>query len=83
MDSLGLPLLIYYLAVIAVFCLYGLHRYWMLWLFLRTGGLKRTESPASPPVAETRSARPALDAGSLFFGSSSGVGKSPEIFILT
>ena len=48
MNSLGLPLLIYYLAVIAVFCIYGLHRYWMLWLFLRTGGLKISE-PAPEP----------------------------------
>ena len=36
MQSLALPFLIYYLAVVAVVCVYGLHRYWMVWAFLRS-----------------------------------------------
>jgi cellulose synthase/poly-beta-1,6-N-acetylglucosamine synthase-like glycosyltransferase len=40
MHAFAYPLLIAYLAIIAVFCLYGLHRYWLLWLFVRTGGLR-------------------------------------------
>src|SRR5688572_19966523 len=35
MQAFAIPLLIYYIAVIAVVCVYGLHRYWMVWAFLR------------------------------------------------
>jgi cellulose synthase/poly-beta-1,6-N-acetylglucosamine synthase-like glycosyltransferase len=36
MNAFALPLLVYYLAVIAVVCIYGLHRYWMVWAFFRS-----------------------------------------------
>lgn len=36
MQSLALPFLIYYLSVVAVVCVYGLHRYWMVAAFLRS-----------------------------------------------
>jgi cellulose synthase/poly-beta-1,6-N-acetylglucosamine synthase-like glycosyltransferase len=54
-DIFAVPLLVYYVAVVAVFCVYGLHRYGQVWAFRRTGGL-RTEVPepdlpaALPPV---------------------------------
>jgi cellulose synthase/poly-beta-1,6-N-acetylglucosamine synthase-like glycosyltransferase len=35
MNALTLLLLIYYAAVLAVICVYGAHRYWMVWAFLR------------------------------------------------
>ncbi|MHC4106668.1 MAG: cellulose synthase family protein [Planctomycetota bacterium] len=35
MDTLAVALLVCYLAVIGVICVYGLHRYWLVWLFLR------------------------------------------------
>ena len=35
MQAFALPLLAYYLAIIAVVCVYGIHRYWMVWEFLR------------------------------------------------
>jgi len=47
MDALALPLLIYYLAVIAVVCVYGLHRYWMVWAFLRRRNRRPHEVPES------------------------------------
>jgi len=47
MDALELPLLVYYLAVIAVVCVYGLHRYWMVWAFLR----RRNRRPHEVPEA--------------------------------
>ncbi|NNF43972.1 MAG: glycosyltransferase [Phycisphaerales bacterium] len=45
--SLSTLLLAYYVAIIATFCLYGLHRYWLVWLFLRSGGLDR-DDPTPP-----------------------------------
>lgn len=51
MQSLALPFLIYYLAVVAVVCVYGLHRYWMVWAFLRAR--RRSKTDAAPtPMAE-------------------------------
>ncbi len=38
MDAFALPLVIYYFLVIAVVCVYGLHRYWIVWEFYRTRG---------------------------------------------
>ncbi|MHC5002155.1 MAG: cellulose synthase family protein [Planctomycetota bacterium] len=35
MDALAYPLLAYYALVMVVLCTYGLHRYWMVWLYLR------------------------------------------------
>jgi cellulose synthase/poly-beta-1,6-N-acetylglucosamine synthase-like glycosyltransferase len=35
MQAFAMPFLVYYLAVIAVVCVYGVHRYWMVWAFLR------------------------------------------------
>jgi cellulose synthase/poly-beta-1,6-N-acetylglucosamine synthase-like glycosyltransferase len=35
MNALTLLLLVYYAAVLAVICLYGAHRYWVVWAFLR------------------------------------------------
>jgi cellulose synthase/poly-beta-1,6-N-acetylglucosamine synthase-like glycosyltransferase len=35
MESLAYPLLAYYAAVMAVLCIYGLHRYWLVWLYMR------------------------------------------------
>ena len=35
METLAVALLVCYLAVIGVVCIYGLHRYWLVWLFLR------------------------------------------------
>lgn len=45
MQAFGITLLVYYVAVIAVVCLYGLHRYWMVWAFLRRN---RDEAHAAP-----------------------------------
>jgi len=45
MNAFALPLVIYYFLVIAVVCLYGLHRYWVTWVFLRT----RSARPPVPP----------------------------------
>jgi cellulose synthase/poly-beta-1,6-N-acetylglucosamine synthase-like glycosyltransferase len=44
MDALALSLLAGYTAVFAVFCLYGIHRYWLAWSFLRSGGLRVEET---------------------------------------
>jgi hypothetical protein len=49
MDHLALPLLVYYVAVIAVFCGYGIHRYWHVWIFFRTGGLAGPDGTGDPP----------------------------------
>ncbi len=35
MNALSIMLLVYYGAVLAVICVYGLHRYWVVWLFIR------------------------------------------------
>ena len=45
MDPLVGALLAYYIAVWAVICLYGLHRYWVLWVFLRNKGWKSAPQP--------------------------------------
>jgi cellulose synthase/poly-beta-1,6-N-acetylglucosamine synthase-like glycosyltransferase len=55
MYALAYPLLIYYVAVVAIFCLYGVHRYWLVVLFHRSGGLDADPEPAGrfetlPPV---------------------------------
>jgi cellulose synthase/poly-beta-1,6-N-acetylglucosamine synthase-like glycosyltransferase len=55
MQSLALPFLIYYLAVVAVVCIYGLHRYWMVLAFLRSREAGRNMAPPArfaqlPPV---------------------------------
>ncbi len=55
MQSLALPFLIYYLSVVAVVCVYGLHRYWMVWAFLRSRRTKDQANSAAvmdplPPV---------------------------------
>ncbi|MDY7107609.1 MAG: cellulose synthase family protein [Planctomycetota bacterium] len=54
MDALTSALLVLYIAVIVVFCVYGLHRYWLLAMFQRAGGLTgadpRHRFPALPPV---------------------------------
>jgi cellulose synthase/poly-beta-1,6-N-acetylglucosamine synthase-like glycosyltransferase len=44
MQALALPLLVYYLAIIAVVCIYGAHRYWMVWEFFR----RRREGDRAP-----------------------------------
>ncbi|MCP3905424.1 MAG: glycosyltransferase [Planctomycetes bacterium] len=46
MDTLALPLLVYYIAIVAVFCIYGLHRYWLVWTFVRSGARGGDEEPA-------------------------------------
>ena len=48
MQAFALPLLIYYLAIIAVVCLYGAHRYWMVVAFLRG---RRKAVSLHPPEA--------------------------------
>ena len=45
MEAIELPLLVYYLAVTTVFCVYGSHRYWLVWRFYRGGGLHATTRP--------------------------------------
>ena len=35
MNALSIMLLVYYGAVLVVICVYGLHRYWIVWLFIR------------------------------------------------
>jgi cellulose synthase/poly-beta-1,6-N-acetylglucosamine synthase-like glycosyltransferase len=45
MDALAPPLLAAYAAVLAVFCVYGVHRYWLAWTFLRSGGLRSDAQP--------------------------------------
>ncbi len=45
MELLVLALIIYYIAVWAVICLYGLHRYWVVWIFLRNKGWKSAPQP--------------------------------------
>ena len=35
MNALSIMLLVYYGAIMAVICVYGLHRYWIVWLFIR------------------------------------------------
>ena len=50
MDALALPLVIYYFLVIAVVCLYGLHRYWIVWVYLRVrGSAKAPHTPEKFP----------------------------------
>ena len=39
-------ILIYYIAVWAVICLYGLHRYWVVWKYIRAKGWKSAPKPA-------------------------------------
>src|SRR5688572_16971344 len=46
MQALALPLLVYYIAVIAVVCVYGLHRYWMVFAFLRRRKAASNQEPA-------------------------------------
>src|SRR5690348_2872843 len=48
MHVLALPLLIYYLAIIAVVSIYGIHRYWVVWAFLRG---RRTAAGFAHPTA--------------------------------
>lgn len=45
MEPLVLALLVYYIAVWAVICVYGLHRYWVVWIFLRNKGWKSAPQP--------------------------------------
>lgn len=54
MQAFAIPLLVYYLAVIAVVCVYGLHRYWMLWAFLRKRRGNDAPSRPFPPEALPR-----------------------------
>jgi cellulose synthase/poly-beta-1,6-N-acetylglucosamine synthase-like glycosyltransferase len=49
MHTLASVLLVYYLGVMAVICVYGLHRYWMVWSYLRV----RRRAAAMPPAAGT------------------------------
>ncbi len=44
MNALSITLLVYYAAVLAVICVYGVHRYWVVWLFLRHR--RRLDDPA-------------------------------------
>lgn len=47
MKTLALSFLIYYTVVLAVIGIYGLHRYWMVWVFWRSrrrGGGKLNRS---------------------------------------
>lgn len=46
MHVFAVPLLIYYLTIIAVVCVYGLHRYWMVAAFLRG---RRKAARFNPP----------------------------------
>ncbi len=46
MDAVAVALLASYLAVIGVVCIYGLHRYWLVWLFLRH---RRAFAGSDPP----------------------------------
>ncbi len=46
MNTLSLTLLVYYVAVLAVICVYGTHRYWIVWMFLRN---RRRVDAADPP----------------------------------
>src|SRR5690349_13648530 len=48
MNAFAIPLLVYYLAIIAVVCVYGLHRYWMVAAFLRG---RRKAAGLNPPEA--------------------------------
>ncbi len=47
MNALSIMLLVYYGAVLAVICVYGLHRYWVVWLFIR----HRHDMAGAEPVA--------------------------------
>jgi cellulose synthase/poly-beta-1,6-N-acetylglucosamine synthase-like glycosyltransferase len=38
MDALTTAIPVIYIVIIAIFCLYGLHRYWLLAMFRRAGG---------------------------------------------
>ncbi len=46
MNALSVTLLVYYAAVLAVICVYGTHRYWMVWMFLRNR--RRAETAEGP-----------------------------------
>ncbi len=45
MDSLSVAILICFVLVWVIICLYGLHRYWMVWLFLRTRDRMSSKTP--------------------------------------
>ncbi|MHC4414554.1 MAG: cellulose synthase family protein [Planctomycetota bacterium] len=46
MKTVTLPFLIYYTAVFTLICVYGAHRYWVVWLFLRN---RRRRGEPQPP----------------------------------
>ena len=48
MQTFATVLLVVYLAVIAVVCAYGVHRYWMVWTFLRHRRRGAWPRPAVP-----------------------------------
>ena len=47
MTALSIMLLVYYTAVLGLICVYGLHRYWMVWVFLRHRGTMPGPGPAA------------------------------------
>src|SRR5688572_22210937 len=56
MQALATPLLVYHLTLIAVACIYGLHRYYMVWAFLhrRESGSHSTPKSQFLPTALPR-----------------------------
>ncbi len=52
MHAFALPLVIYYFLVITVVCIYGLHRYWIVWVFYRTRPRPRNNSGSQQGTAE-------------------------------
>jgi hypothetical protein len=47
MNALTWTLFFYYAAVLTVVCVYGAHRYWLVWVFLRN---RRRAVDATPPT---------------------------------
>ena len=47
MTALSIMLLVYYTAVLGLIGVYGLHRYWMVWVFLRHRGTMPGSGPAA------------------------------------
>ncbi len=50
MDILGPTLIACYSAVLAIVCLYGFHRYWVVWTLLRNRDRIRELPPSEPPA---------------------------------
>jgi cellulose synthase/poly-beta-1,6-N-acetylglucosamine synthase-like glycosyltransferase len=47
MDALAQAVILYYVLAMAGLCFYGLHRYWLVWHYIRGRGRRPTPPPAS------------------------------------